>query len=244
MGISVPTGLSVANTPITTNGTIAISFATGYSIPTTEKQGQWDTAYTNRITSLTTTGSGAASLTSNTLNIPTYALPLAADGTMGGIQMGFSASGANVPLQLSYEKAFVAITKTAIEAALSRSSNSGSGSQYPILSIKNTLATQGDGASTYNFSALLLSSGNEAVNMYLTTSYADGSWFPQGIINVSSNHPLIFKTNNIERFRLANSGEGIFASTVQATENIFTRLTIPSSTPTGMTAGRWYFSIV
>lgn len=35
----------------------------------------WNTAYTNRITSLTTTGSsGSATLTSNTLNIPTYTL--------------------------------------------------------------------------------------------------------------------------------------------------------------------------
>jgi hypothetical protein len=33
----------------------------------------WDTAYTNRITSLTTTGSGAATLVSNVLNIPTPA---------------------------------------------------------------------------------------------------------------------------------------------------------------------------
>ena len=34
----------------------------------------WNTAYTNRITSLTTTGSGAATLISNVLNIPTPAL--------------------------------------------------------------------------------------------------------------------------------------------------------------------------
>lgn len=33
--------------------------------------GNWNTAYTNRITSLTTTGSGAATLVSNVLNIPT-----------------------------------------------------------------------------------------------------------------------------------------------------------------------------
>ena len=35
----------------------------------------WNTAYTNRITSLTTTGSsGSATLVSNTLNVPTYTL--------------------------------------------------------------------------------------------------------------------------------------------------------------------------
>lgn len=37
----------------------------------TDNTANWDTAYTNRITSLTTTGTGAATLVSNVLNIPT-----------------------------------------------------------------------------------------------------------------------------------------------------------------------------
>ena len=45
VALTVPTGLSVSGSPITTSGTLAISFATGYSIPTTAKQGNWDTAY-------------------------------------------------------------------------------------------------------------------------------------------------------------------------------------------------------
>lgn len=45
VGISVPTGLSVDNTPITSSGTIAISMEEGYSIPTDAKQGQWDAAF-------------------------------------------------------------------------------------------------------------------------------------------------------------------------------------------------------
>lgn len=47
VAISVPTGLSVTGTPITTSGTFAITLSSGYSIPTTTKQGQWDTAYSN-----------------------------------------------------------------------------------------------------------------------------------------------------------------------------------------------------
>lgn len=42
VGISVPTGLSATNSPITTKGTIAITFAEGYSIPTIAKQTSWD----------------------------------------------------------------------------------------------------------------------------------------------------------------------------------------------------------
>ena len=45
VALSVPTGLSVTGSPITTSGTLAVTYSAGYSIPTTVKQGQWDTAY-------------------------------------------------------------------------------------------------------------------------------------------------------------------------------------------------------
>jgi len=73
VGLTAPTGFSVANSPVTSSGTIALSFASGYSLPTNASQTNWDTAYNNRITSLTTTGtSGPATLVSNVLNIPQY----------------------------------------------------------------------------------------------------------------------------------------------------------------------------
>jgi hypothetical protein len=75
VAMTVPTGLSIAGSPITSSGTLAVTFAAGYSIPTNASQTTWDTAYTNRITSLTVTGSsGSATLISNVLNIPTYTL--------------------------------------------------------------------------------------------------------------------------------------------------------------------------
>jgi hypothetical protein len=42
---TVPTGLSVSGTPVTSSGTLAITYAAGYSIPTDTKQSNWDTAY-------------------------------------------------------------------------------------------------------------------------------------------------------------------------------------------------------
>jgi Cu/Ag efflux protein CusF len=45
VALSAPTGLSVSGSPVTTSGTLALSFASGYSIPTTTKQSEWDTAY-------------------------------------------------------------------------------------------------------------------------------------------------------------------------------------------------------
>jgi hypothetical protein len=45
VGMTVPTGLTVTGSPITTSGTLAISYATGYSIPTNTSQTNWNTAY-------------------------------------------------------------------------------------------------------------------------------------------------------------------------------------------------------
>lgn len=45
VAMTVPTGLSVTGSPITTSGTFGVSFATGYSIPTTVSQGNWNAAY-------------------------------------------------------------------------------------------------------------------------------------------------------------------------------------------------------
>jgi hypothetical protein len=45
VNMSVPTGFSVSGGPITSSGTLAVSFASGYSIPTDAKQTNWDTAY-------------------------------------------------------------------------------------------------------------------------------------------------------------------------------------------------------
>ena len=45
VGLTVPTGFTVAGSPVTSSGTLALRFASGYSLPTTAKQAHWDTAY-------------------------------------------------------------------------------------------------------------------------------------------------------------------------------------------------------
>lgn len=49
VALTTPTGLTVAGSPITTSGTLAISLQSGYSIPTTASQTNWDSAYTQRL---------------------------------------------------------------------------------------------------------------------------------------------------------------------------------------------------
>lgn len=45
VGLSMPTGFSVSGSPVTSTGTLTVSFASGYSLPTTAKQSNWDAAY-------------------------------------------------------------------------------------------------------------------------------------------------------------------------------------------------------
>lgn len=46
VGLSAPTGFAVSGSPVTSTGVLALTYAPGYSMPTTVKQGQWDAAYT------------------------------------------------------------------------------------------------------------------------------------------------------------------------------------------------------
>ena len=49
VAMTVPTGLTVSGTPITSSGTLALTLTAGYSIPTTASQTNWDAAYTQRL---------------------------------------------------------------------------------------------------------------------------------------------------------------------------------------------------
>ena len=62
---SVPTGLTITGSPITTSGTLAFGLQTGYSIPTTASQTTWDTAYNRSLTSAAVTGTTTKTLTLN-----------------------------------------------------------------------------------------------------------------------------------------------------------------------------------
>lgn len=48
VGMTVPTGLSISGSPITSSGTLALTLTAGYVIPTTTSASNWDTAYTDR----------------------------------------------------------------------------------------------------------------------------------------------------------------------------------------------------
>ena len=63
VGLSMPTGFSVANSPLVQSGTLAVSFAAGYSLPTDAEQAEWDTAYDRSLTAASVSGTTTKTLT-------------------------------------------------------------------------------------------------------------------------------------------------------------------------------------
>jgi hypothetical protein len=63
VGLSMPTGFSVANSPLTNSGTLAVSYASGYSLPSDAEQATWDTAYNRSLTAANVSGTTTKTLT-------------------------------------------------------------------------------------------------------------------------------------------------------------------------------------
>ena len=64
VAMTVPTGLSVSGSPITGAGTLGLTYASGYSIPTNASQADWDTAYTLATTAVQSVSGTANQITS------------------------------------------------------------------------------------------------------------------------------------------------------------------------------------
>jgi hypothetical protein len=78
VNMSVPTGFAISGNPITTSGTLAVAFDTGYSLPTNASQANWDTAYNNSITAFSyNTSTGVLTLTQQDAGTLTATITLA-----------------------------------------------------------------------------------------------------------------------------------------------------------------------
>lgn len=72
VGLTVPTGLAVSGSPVTTSGTFGLTYAAGYAIPTTAKQTDWDSSFSwgdHRLFGL-----GQSAVTTDYNTIPSYSL--------------------------------------------------------------------------------------------------------------------------------------------------------------------------
>ena len=63
VGLTMPTGFDVGNSPLTQSGTLAVTYASGYSLPSDAEQAQWDTAYDRSLTAANVSGTTTKTLT-------------------------------------------------------------------------------------------------------------------------------------------------------------------------------------
>jgi hypothetical protein len=74
VAMTVPTGLSVSGSPITGAGTLGVTYASGYSLPTNASQATWDTAYTLATTAVQSVGGTLNQITSTGTTAITLAI--------------------------------------------------------------------------------------------------------------------------------------------------------------------------
>lgn len=205
---SVPSGFAISGSPITSSGTLAITFTAGYSLPTTASQTNWDTAYNNRITSLTTTGSsGASTLSANTLNIPTYTL-----AGLGGVPTTRTITINGTAYDLSADRSWT------ISGGVSGSGTTNYLSKWTSASgLGNSKffdnGTSGAFGNTANGTGYAIEFNNNALSpridivdngVYTSSISSNGGIFS---IKNNSNNAIAFNTNNLERMRITASGD-------------------------------------
>jgi len=262
---SVPTGFSISGSPITSSGTLAITFASGYSLPTTASQTNWDTSYSNRITSLTTTGSsGAATLISNVLNIPNYTLtglggvPTTRTLTINGTAYDLSAdrswtisgSGVSGSGTTNYH------AKWTSSSALGDSLIYDNGSSVAIGTASPQARFDVSG-NDVNRSGLVIynantANGDKQIQIFVggTSAYGITAWQNSGVIEsvagLSSNFVLSnYQTGNIifqnsgrlERMRITSTGQVFIGKTSGASKFGVSGLPTSSS---GLSSGDFY----
>ncbi len=96
-------------------------------------------------------------------NANNYSLPLAANGTRGGIQVGYAANGRNYPVQLSGEKAYVNVPWTDTNTTYDLSPYAKTADVNAALS-KKVDVVSGKGLSTEDFTAALKTKLNGIAN--------------------------------------------------------------------------------
>lgn len=111
-------------------------------------------------------------------NANNYSLPLAANGTRGGIQLGYAANGRNYPVQLSGEKAYVNVpwTDTNTTYGLATSTNDGLMSRADktkIDSIDTIYAKKSDTIREVNVNPTTLDGEEEIIELEFANENSD-----------------------------------------------------------------------
>lgn len=232
VAMTTPTGLTVTGGPITTSGTLALSLTSGYVIPTTTEETNWNTAYTNRITSLTTSGtSGAATLIGNVLNIPQYTD--AYTGTVTSVSVvtanGVSGSVANATTTPAITLTLGAITPSSVNSVVI------SGSATPTLAVTGTSSISGSntGDQTITLTGDVTGSGTGS----FAATIANNAVTYAKMQDVSAVSKLLGSSSTTTPVQEITLGSGLSLSgtTLSATGTGGTVTSVAMTTPTGLT---------
>jgi hypothetical protein len=118
--MSVPTGFAISGNPIITSGTLAVAFASGYSLPTNASQTTWNTAYNDSITAFAyNTSTGVLTLTqqdAGTLTATVTLQPFSTTNLVEGTNLYYTDTRARLALSagtgISYDNATGIITNS------------------------------------------------------------------------------------------------------------------------------------
>ena len=170
VALSAPTGLSVSGSPVTTSGTLAVTYSAGYAIPTTAKQTEWDTAYgwgnhasAGYLTSETYTGT----VTSVAMSVPTglsvSGTPVTSSGTLA---VTFSA-GYSIPTTAS---------QTNWDTAYGWGNHASAGYALDSAVVHNTGTETVAGAKTFSTSVTspIITASTKFVSSYFDASGSGG----------------------------------------------------------------------
>ena len=224
VGMTVPTGLTVTGSPITTSGTLAVSLTSGYSIPTTAKQTEWDAGYSERLK----WDGGASGLNVSTArsslgliigtdvlayrtfgsaaNNNTGDFATASQGSNADTAYSLRLTGASLPLSISGNIISIAQSSSTINGFLSSTDFNTFNAKQQALNGTGFVKASGTSI-TYDNSTYLTTSA--AASTYLTISNASSTYLPLsgGTLTGSLNGTSIILSSSI------SATQGLFTNT-------------------------------
>jgi hypothetical protein len=178
--MTVPTGLTISGNPITSAGTLALALASGYSIPTTASQANWNTAYNDTITSASVSGTSTKTLTLNQQDGGTVT------ASWSDIDTGLTSVGLSMP------SAFAVSNSPLTSNGTIAVTGAGTSAQY----------VRGDGQLA-NFPTN--GGGGSSVNYYLNGSVSQGTFGGDTYYEMSKT-PIIGAGTNFTRTNAQGNG--------------------------------------
>jgi hypothetical protein len=256
VAMTVPTGLSIAGSPITTTGTLALTFATGYSIPTTAKQTNWDDAYTWVGAFPSQATNAGKFLTTNGSALSWAAITASVTSVFGRSGVVVAVSGDYDTDKVTEGTSNLYYTNARARAALS--ANTGSALTYNSTTGRYTLVAAATGISGYitgadydYWNAKQASLGTGTVSQFLR---GDLAWaappapalgdLTNVVITTPSNGQLLrYQTGNWINFTPTYVAAGFFSATAplsyNSTTGVFTIAQATTSTNGYLSSTDW-----